>query len=358
MGTYISKKMKIALITIWHERNYGAELQAYATIKLFQGLGHEIEMINIRLEDLYPLSIKRIVGNCLRLISPSEKHFRSFWNKYIPKTRRYRSLMELRENPPKADCYLVGSDQVWNPVLTKELTPAYFLDFGDENIKRFSFASSFGTAEWTQIQYTDKIRSWLSRFNFVTCRETSGVALLKDVFNINSHVVVDPTLLLADYSEIVSHKTKKNTLVYYPLNEDYELEYYSKNLALKLGLQPINNKESSYLFSKIEWKRVSIEKWVENIATSSFVITRSFHGMVFCLIYHKQFVVLAGKNGRGTRLKSLLSLVGLEHRYFESIDDLDSNKPWEEQIDYDIVEDKIIKLRSNSMIILQKMLEV
>lgn len=350
--------MKISLITIWHERNYGAELQAYATIKLLQREGHEVELINIRLEDQHTLGIKRVVGNVLRYISPSERDFRKFWDTNFPLSRRYRSLDDLRKNPPLSDCYIVGSDQVWNPSITRDFYPAFFLDFGSNNIKRLSFASSFGTFEWKYPELRDNIKRCLDKFQMITCREESGVNIIRQEFKLDAEQILDPTILLNDYSSITGELEEKDTLVFYPLSEDPELEDYSIKLAHKLHLEHINNKHSEYLLKKIEWKRITISDWVKNIASAKFVITRSFHGTLFSIMFHRQFAVVASKNGKGTRLKNILTILKLQDRYFETINDLDTQKPWEKSIVYDSVDNELRMARDNSFKVINKMLSI
>ena len=136
--------MKVALLTIWHEKNFGAELQAYATIKILQQLGHDPKMIDIRLSDISQTNIKGKIGNFISNFGPSQRKFEQFWKKYTPVTQRYRNLKELQNNPPAADVYMVGSDQVWNPDIVKGFTNVFFLNFGSDIIKRVYYASSFG----------------------------------------------------------------------------------------------------------------------------------------------------------------------------------------------------------------------
>ena len=349
--------MKIALLTIWHEKNYGAELQAYATIKVLQQLGHDVEMIDIRLSDCAKFNIKGRIGNFLSKFGPSHHKFCSFWKKYIPTTRRYKTLSSLQKNPPIADIYMVGSDQVWNPMLTKDFATLYFLNFGGIGVKRISYASSFGTPEWKFPELKNEITNLLRRFSSVTCRERSGVEILKREFNINAFNVIDPTLLLGDYSDLIGSISEKNTLVYYPLSSDPELENFSKKIAKEIGLIPINNKFYTTILSTVEWDRISISEWVKNIAEAKFVLTRSFHGMVFAIMHNRQFAVLAGADGRGTRLKNLLQQIGLENRFYTNIHDLEIAKPWDKQIDYKRINPLILKLRKESLEILMNSIE-
>ena len=174
--------MNIALLTIWREKNYGAELQAYATVKLLQNLGHDVKMIDIRLSDCRRGNINQKIYNLICSLTPGHRKFKKFWENNIPVTRRYKTIEDIQKNPPKADVYMVGSDQVWNPDITSNFSLLYFLNFGSESVKRVSFASSFGSVLWTHSELKADVHMLLKRFHHVTCREKSGVLLLKKEF--------------------------------------------------------------------------------------------------------------------------------------------------------------------------------
>lgn len=342
--------MKISLLTIWHEQNYGAELQAYATIKLLKSFGHDVSMINIRLADFYEINLNGYIAKYLSIFTPAGLKFARFWRKYIPLSRRYRSIEELYKNPPLSDLYVVGSDQVWNPDITGKMKMLFFLDFGPDNVKRISFASSFGTSDWFHDELTINVENQLRRFAALTCRENSGVQILKNRFGVDAVNVLDPTLMLGDYSELIGHvKENKRTLVYYPLDDDTELHDYAKNLSCKLGLTLLNNNHRSYILGKLVWNRVGIETWIKNIAQAQFVITRSFHGLVFSLIYKRQFAIISSPNGRNARILDLLSQLNLSNRFFESFEELDQAQPWADLINYDEVTPILEKLRKHSI---------
>ncbi|MCM1450216.1 MAG: polysaccharide pyruvyl transferase family protein [Clostridiales bacterium] len=350
--------MKIALLTIWHEKNYGAELQAYATIKLLQGLGHEVRMIDIRLSDKNVKNLKAKVAEAIENCGPASRKFKRFWKKHIPTTQRYRSILELQERPPQADIYVVGSDQVWNPGITGKFSDLYFLNFGDENIKRISIASSFGQDTWDYPSEVKNKSQLLSRFSHITCREASGIDILKKTFSKNSDLVLDPTLILATYSDLIDIKSisERNTLVYYPLSYDEELSELANTLAKETGMQVINNNAKTTILNRLTWNRVGIEEWLKNMAEAKFVITRSFHGLAFSLIFNKNFAVLKTRNNKLTRITNLLSLVGLEHRVYDSVTDLKVDEPWNKPLDYDTINPKLNKLRDNSIKIIQSMM--
>lgn len=349
--------MKIALMTIWHERNYGAELQAYATIKVLQNMGHEVELIDIRLSDYPRLNWRGRIADTISKIGPGYHKFCDFWKKNIPTTKRYRTIESIQRNPPQADVYMVGSDQVWNPELTRNLFAIFFLNFGKADMRRISYASSFGTDKWNFADLKSEIKRLLERFDNVTCREESGVRILKDEFGIDADMVLDPTLLLEDYRELTGDVKERETLVFYPLLPDRKLETYSRTIALELGLEFVNNNSIKMIGGKIEWDRLSVAEWVKNIAEARFVITRSFHGMVFSVLYKKQFAVLVGKNGLGTRLESLLKLLNLEDRIFYSEDEMSKAKPWMNKIDYEKVTSLLKEYRKKSITILKHSIE-
>ena len=349
--------MEIALLTIWHEKNYGAELQAYATIKALKALGHNPEMINIHITHNEKPSLMGRVANFIEKISPANLKFERFWRSNIPTTKRYRNIDELYNTPPVADVYMVGSDQVWNPDITKEYWRMFFLDFGNPNINRVSYASSFGVKQWNYPFYVDIIKNAINKFSVVTSREDSGVQILKNTFGINAKSVLDPTLLFTSYEEFVPKPTSQKTLVYYPLSDDSELEDYCISLSKRLGLKPINTNKKRVLLNKILWNRISVEQWVKNIASADFVITRSFHGLAFCLIYKKQFAVLKSRNDRGTRLENLLAKLGILDRAFLNTEEIEKNKPWEKPIDYTLLSSRLEVLRKESWEVLKNMLK-
>ena len=349
--------MKIALLTIWHEKNYGAELQAYATVKVLQNLGHKVEMIDIRLSDMEEDSLKHKIASFISMFGQGDRSFNRFWKKYIPTTRRYKNIIDLQNEPPQADVYLVGSDQVWNPDITKDFAKLYFLNFGDKKTYRISYASSFGKETWTHPELVAYVREQFSLFFSVSCREESGIGLLREEFGISAQCVVDPTLLLDDYTELTGLLTETPTLVYYPLSYDEDLESYSVQLAKRLGISAINNNSEELLLGRLPWKRTSIEQWVRNIAQAQFVITRSFHGLVFCLLHQRQFAILASRNGRGDRLVNLLKSVGLEDRFYADTEAIEKDRPWERKIDYSTIEPLIVQNRKSSLDFLKMTLE-
>lgn len=344
--------MKVSLMTIWHCGNYGAEMQTYATVKALRKLGNDVEVIDFRLFESNH-SLRSIVGRCLNAITPAQRSFEKFWKKYIKNIScHYHNVAELRNNPPKADVYLVGSDQVWNEDITGERSAAYLLDFGDENVKRISYASSIGVSEWNFSQsYTEKVSEQFKKFVALSCREITGANVLSQKFNINFKQVLDPTLLHRNYEEITGPIMETKNLVFYPLSVgDTSAVSFCKDLATKLNLKYVNANPNTFIpFLPIVWKRNSIAQWISAIGGASLVVTGSFHGLAFSLIYHRQFILINdNKQGRNSRMMDLLNYLGLEHRLFKTSAEAMASKVWEDTIDYQLIDEKLNQARNES----------
>lgn len=349
--------MKISLVTIWHVCNYGAELQAYALIKVLHDMGHDVEMIDVRLSDALPCTFKYKIARLINQTSFLLNKFNKFWKLYIPTTKRYHSIEELQKDPPISDVYIVGSDQVWNPSITTTLAKVFFLDFGSPSIKRISYASSFGFSEFLDSSIFDmKYGQLLRNFNSISCREDTGLQLLYKL-NVAAVNVLDPTLLLSEYKELVGTLVEKNTLAYYPVgNSLNDIEEFSKELAEKSNLQFNNLMQRTYKLWRFGCDGLSVQDWIRNIAEARIVVTTSFHGVAFSLIYKRQFIVIINNTERGSRITDLLDKLNLSDRYFFSVNEAKRSSVWDKLIDYNIVLDKLERLRDESFAFLKNAL--
>lgn len=340
----IIQVMKIGLITYHYSQNYGAVMQTYATCRILKELGHDVEIINIR--QLEKRKLRHIV------FIPKYRKFNSFMNRfYSHQTSIIHDVQELRERSFDYNCLLVGSDQVWNPMISLDRCMAYFLDFGNSNMKRVSYASSLGISEWpVEKKYLLKdIARALYNFNAISVREKTGQQLLKNIFNLDAQLVVDPTMLHSDYSEIVNKVSNTNNIVCYLLNRTGEQlkasrfisKQLNKNAQILTSVYPVCGFEYVY--------PPSIEEWIEYIAGANLVITDSFHGVVFSLLYKRNFVVFAVNNGKNSRLVDLLELVGLKNRYFTSFEELKKSNIYNCDVDYSQVAPIIERERKSSI---------
>lgn len=344
--------MRIGIVTYWSSSdNYGQQLQCFALQKYLIGLGHDTYLIKYMPTNHIPLWRRIARSIKYRLLVSSEQKekdkklklicernnllncrrgFKEFRDKYIKSTEIvYRNIKELRNNPPDADIYICGSDQVWNNSLKDPDTAGWFLDFGKPTVKRISYAASIGRdIDSSEI---NRFTKYLKNFNAISVREQKAYALCHQLGFDKSIIAIDPTLLLNssayDSIEIDSNGTDvagKPYVFIYTLNirtaEEIYWDDFQKIIA-KDGLQIRSVSSSGYLPARellpgVQNEQATIPEWLSLIKHSEYVITTSFHGVVFCLLYHKPFyaVLLNNEYSKGNdRIISLLEFLHLSN---------------------------------------------
>lgn len=347
--------MKISILTFSKEFNYGANLQCYALSKVLQDMGCEVQIIDAQLQPIKASLVTRIIRY------PSERAFKKFQSKWLPPfTCKYNTLEDLKNNPPKSDVFIVGSDQVWNPDVTNRFdSMAYFFPFVPDDKTKLSYAASIGVSEWKHKELTEQIKGELQKFKAISVRETSGGQLLKTTFGIDSQVVLDPTLLLSSYDQIcgeydAGQRTKN--LVLFKFVKDSKCDNVCLKIANEYGLKAVHltNRRKVKGFSYCP--NASVKQWLNTIRYADFVVTDSFHCTAFCILFHKQFIVLPSFPNRAGRMQSLLSQLGLSDRFCNTIEEFNHNreKLYNSIIDYNIVGNNLNTLRLDSMNFLTK----
>lgn len=357
--------MKVSLITIWHVGNYGAELQTYCTVQILKSLGHDVKVVDLRIEEVnkkLPSNfVKKVVTIILDKVNLTTFKNILFWKLYIPSTKKYKSLKHIKNDPPSADLYMVGSDQVWNTTITKQLAEFYFLNFGKTDVIRASYASSFGEEKWNGSEELTAIaEKQLKTFKKISCREESGVVILKKTFHVDAVNVLDPTLLLLDYKKLIGSPRQRKSLAYYPLTRNDATFSFCVNLASKLGLRVELANKTQFVTWRYLWNRNSIKQWLETICCSELVVTPSFHGITTSIVLRKNFIVIITEPEilkRSTRITDLLTKLGLMDHFFTDYDTVWKSKIWEKSIDYKAVEMKLSSLRDESLAYLKSVFE-
>lgn len=365
--------MKIGILTLQLGKNYGGVLQAFALQTVLERMGHQVEVMRWKQAEFKGFPIyKAPFVYAKRLLNGNEifreyreqresiivyQNLQESVNRLIHYTKwtidNRKSLTDYC-NKARFDVLIVGSDQVWrksygetsffNKLLSKKSFPnlkTFYLDFAkDLNSKPrcISYAASFGVdyAEYNRKE-REALGSLLKVFDMVSVREESGISLIRDVYKWRDDVqqVLDPTLLLTkeDYIRLLNIPSTRTEpyLFYYVLDDSEQKEELLSNLASQLSL-PV---KSIIPYSKegIVEDRVlpSVEDWVSSFANADFVLTDSFHGMVFSIIFNKPFWVIANCKRGNARFVSLLELYGLEYRMITPGEVVDSNKTieWE-----------------------------
>lgn len=321
--------MKIGILSYPINNNYGCHLQTYALYTVIKRMGHDVTYINRRPNK--PTLIwwaKKILKNVLSMRSP----FFTYEN-YIMR-RKGKNMMHFFEENIKNqttpiytskgleslknvfDAIVVGSDQVWRPEILSDVRD-YYLDFlGESETRRISYAASFGT---DMPSYTPslmmKCGGLLEKFHAVSVREKSGLNII-DRFNWIANepkVVLDPTFLLSktDYQRFYNNTKKNKTVFCYILDNSVVKSKIcsdvSKSLKLSINSPLKNSKNYDYVYP-------SVGEWLSGIAKSDFVVTDSFHGTVFAIIFEIPFLVIVNSSRGASRFQSLLEGLGLQER--------------------------------------------
>lgn len=336
--------MKVAILTFSKEINYGAELQCFALKTMLEKLHHEVSVIDIQL----PLVKRSLINRLLHF--PEKIYFSIFWNKHIGSfTRKYFTEQEIMEDPPKADVYIVGSDQVWNPEITQRLSPLiYFFNFIKNDSKRVSYAASFGFETWTDEILKPQVNKLLKKFSSVSVRENDGIEICKNTFEINAVEVCDPTQLLVekDYEVICGHFQKKkmtSNILYWKQIKNKVSEKVLCDFSDRIGVKVLKIGDFKINRRCINKPFLSVKQWLNAIRYSNFIVTDSFHCLSFCILFHRPFIILYDRKNRSNRIKSLLELLGLENRLFFSIEELKKKLPeiYGSTINYESIDMKI-----------------
>lgn len=341
--------MKIGLLTYHRSSNNGAMLQTYATCRALKELGHDVQIVDIRQPEV--AHTNPVVKLLVRLIYLKREYDTLNFRKkfYAPLTCNYSSIDQLRKSPPYVDCLIVGSDQTWNPNIAKDVLLAYFLDFGSDETRRISYASSFGLSEWPKsCPFTGKVYQALKRFSSLSTRENTGVRILKETFDRESTLVVDPTMLFNEYHELVSDIKENNEIVCYKIHRNTDFYAHVGKVKSLVGI-PVRLLNNSFPVKGLRYTYPpSVAKWIRLIAGAKYVVTDSFHGCVFSILYKRRFAAILSHNGKDSRLLDLLKELGLEDRVFSSMEALSIDTSWLSPIDYETVDKKIEKLREKS----------
>ncbi|SDL03106.1 Polysaccharide pyruvyl transferase [Halanaerobium congolense] len=272
----------------------------------------------------------------------------------------------MQINEMNFDAVIVGSDQVWRVENTSGVGNNFFLDFiKDNNIKKLSYAASFGIDDINcSSSQLKEINSLIDDFDAVSVREESGVDICKNKFNISAVRLLDPTMLLekSDYLDLVNEEVKfdNKLLTTYVLDKTDERKKIINKISNKkdLKINPVNTELKSFdiknlLLNIDKIILPSIEQWIKGFSEADFIVTDSFHGTLFSILFNKQFVSIGNKRRGLTRFKSILKIFDLEDRLILSSDDLNDDL-LNREIDYNRINKIINKEREKSFNFLKK----
>lgn len=327
--------MRIGIITQPLGSNYGGVLQNFALQEVLNSLGHTPITLRYNrrtwtwwFKNCLLVTLLKLTGKKGEyMASPASMRrqrqgFEKFISKNIKTSAEFSQYtLALAES---LDAIVVGSDQVWRPMYNKLCLYDMFLAFtAGKKIKRLSYAASFGTDKWEyNEQQTRKCAQLLKNFDGVSVREASGVDLCHEHLHCNTAVnVLDPTLLLhrSQYEAVCTHipQVIKSYL------SAYLLDMSDKNKQLVEEIAKQKQLSIKWMSADGDVKPTdTVEAWLASFRDASYVVTDSFHGTVFSIIFQRDFSTIGNKIRGNTRMENLLNMVGLKERLIEQADSL------------------------------------
>lgn len=357
-----NSKKNVAVVTFPLINNYGGIIQAYALMLVLSELGHKPTLINLKSERRY-LSVSKYIFKKYVLfflkkyrsvtLTIKDRDLERFIDKYIaPKSVSIWNSKQLHKYfiSNKYDACIVGSDQVFAKMGYPKFENDYSLGFVDDETKKLSYAASFGGDDFlgdtNTVEYHKKN---LKRFAGVSVREQSAVQVCFKRFSVNAKHVLDPTMLIdkKHYINVINsspEQLEKKKLFAYVLDSDLRKNNLMSQFSDRKGIT-INQVNDGNNSKNI----ISMQEWLGSIYSAEHVITDSFHGCVFCIIFNKPFHCFVNKKRGADRFYSLLEMFGLESRIIN--DDI-----IDEDINWNDVNSKLEFYKSESLDFLNEVL--
>lgn len=361
---------KIGILTFHRAENYGAILQSYSlfsTLNLIKNL--DVFLIDYRsneLEKPYRLiyfgNDNKIIYNFLKSIALlwkniiKKKNFNSFRRNNMLLTKSIYDKKSFYNLLNEFDYVITGSDQVWNLDITKDDKDIYLLNDlkRDNQYKKISYAASIGS-DLKNEEYYKIISNAINDYKSVSVREELAKKYLEEYTNKNIKVCIDPVLLQKEaFWKKVSRKSNitKKYLFVYTIDLDDKMINYANKLAKDKELLIVHvDKKGRYKEKSKSMYQCGPDIFLDLICNAEYVLTNSFHGLAFSIIFKKQFVVFP-KKGRNSRIENLLNLCGLEQRNYNSNINID------DKIDYVVVNKKMDKYIDESIKFLEESIDM
>lgn len=338
----------VATITFHWGNNYGAVLQALALQRHLMTQGYNTEIVQY-------LPFRTMLANAVTAIKKRDfaffkkaKSFRQFRKQELHLSKkRYFSNKSLFSCSDTYSAIIAGSDQIWNMSFTKKAegkpTLSYYLNFAGKDTKRISYAASFGASKLDD-GVSALISPELKKFSAISVREASGVTML-DALGIAADRVIDPTILLSagDYEPLIAKVacTTANPVFAYILHSNQIVAKKISGYVCAKFSSP--QKDSDGILS------CSVYEWLYRIKNANFVVTNSFHGTVFALLFHIPFIAVAIPNsGMNDRITTLLEAVGLSDRFLFEYDEAKIDSLACQQIPWATIDARLEQIKEKS----------
>lgn len=361
--------MKIRLITFHTPKNYGAVLQAYSLMSYLKNYSDDVKIIDYNTPALrakYPIkpksdNLRQLVYNLLMSSAYRKKKikfekFDAFVSNKLSLTKRYESLEDLISDPPEADAVFTGSDQVFNPSRIEEERRVFYLDFLPSSTKKIAYAASFGIKS-IPADKENEITGYLKSFDSISVREGSGIDIVKDLSGKSAVEVLDPVFLNDKKfwkNVALPYKEKfENYLFYYRLMSSPESDAVAQRIAKEKNLKLVVMTDSLLKWRADKVLRdVGPEEFLYLMDNASYIVTDSFHGVAFSLIFEKQFAFSDMNDRTNERGLNLLQKAGIERLAFGT------DNAGDRKLNYKEINERLSKLKNISKNYISDSLEV
>lgn len=343
--------MKIGILTLPLHMNYGGILQAWALQTVLEHRGYKVEILGKKATNhsaiswpfVWMVRFLRKIKGCRDIkvfyeVYESRRKTRvcSKINRFIKSRIHTRFIKGLESIPAKSyDAIVVGSDQIWRkPYInqlwqTQDVSLAWLAALPEDNLKRIAYAASLGIGHWDFSESeTAQIKEAIRKFNAISVRETSATDILSTHIGCKADFVLDPTMLLRpeEYSELLSINSKNSTdtVVSYILDPS---EFSGKLITEVVSSKRLRHKELNMLPDGSVL--ISVEEWVESIANARMVVTDSFHGCIFSLIFGKPLIFMYNESRGNARFDSLIATFKLGGNCISDLAQYNSKKSYD-----------------------------
>lgn len=349
--------------------NYGSALQSWALNQVIGRLGYYPVMVDYCpdvLKDKDPLNpftnmwdkdeeSRRMCELTMPAIRENYHKFEKFYTDRFNRSKPY-TRENFHEITDEVDSFVCGADTIFSPD-EFGLDDGYFANYDCMKNNAVAYAASFGDPHFDEKSYAALDKKILN-FRALGIRESLMIPYLKERMSVPVEKVIDPTLLLkkSDYEEITDRKrlVEERYLLYYSRRYNPKAEEYARSLARKNGwkIVEISLRATNEEKGHVMFYQAGVEEFLSLVKHAEFIVTNSFHGMIFSVQFQKQFVVFS-RELCNTKIEELLKLFGLQDRMLVS-----GEEKYEYDIDYEKVESNIARARNFSVAFLKRELEL